>query len=415
MKAKTLRESNDGRRRRICMLLHNRYEVDARVKREARTLAEEFDLRVIHLCEGNETSGSFRDGPIEIERFNVATRKLPRSPLFWFLKYSEFSVRLAWRAARSRPDAYHAHDLPMVLPALLAARIHRAPVVYDAHELYAEMGMHSPRFSRIWRAIDRWVLQRVDRVIAVNRSRADIMVKELGAPPPFIVPNLPIQMSASDLPRKENSPLLDFVHSRIGSPPPIVLYQGVLAEGRALEQVLEAVPRAQTPFLLVLLGHKTAYLGHLLEIAHERGLSDRVLHHPGVASDELSAYTVGADAGLVIYAKTPLNNYLCAPNKLFEYCMARVPVIGCDFPEVRRVLDEFPVGELFEVDSPDSIAAAIDRLVSSPDRMRQAREATAEVRERYHWGVARQELERLYAGLFEKQAGEPLSTENSRS
>ena len=92
--------------------------------------------------------------------------------------------------------------------------------------------------------------------------------------------------------------------------------------------------------------------------------------------------------------------YLCAPNKLFEYCMASVPVIGCDFPEVSRVLQESPIGELFDVDSPDSIAAAIDRLLGDPDRLRQAREATADIRERHHWGVARRELERLYDGLF---------------
>jgi glycosyltransferase involved in cell wall biosynthesis len=401
LKSKETSESNDGNRRHICMLLQGRYDTDARVKRDARTLARDFDLRVIHLCGEGEVPGSFRDGCVEIERFDLLTRRLPGSSLFLPLKFVEFGIRVAWRASRRRPDAYHAHDLPMVLPALLAAWFFRAPVVYDAHELYAEMGMHSPRSARFWRAIDRWVSHRVDRVIAVNQSRADIMVEELGSKPPFIVPNLPIQLAKGDLPAKEDSPLREFVRSRVSDPRPVLLYQGVLAPGRALDQVLEAMPKVQSPFVLVLLGHRTTYLDGLLEIVDARGLSDRVLYHPGVDSDHLSAYTVGADAGLVIYAKTPLNNFLCAPNKLFEYCMASVPVIGCDFPEVRRVLDELPVGETFDVDSPDSIAAAIDRLMGDPDRLRQAQEATAEVRERYHWGVAQRELERLYAGLFE--------------
>jgi glycosyltransferase involved in cell wall biosynthesis len=394
------------------MLLQNRYDVDARVKREARTLAQRYNLCVIHLCGKGEAPGKSSDGPVEIERFDVLTRDLPGNALLWSLKFAELTIRIAWRAARRRPDAYHAHDLPMVLPALLAARIHRAPVVYDAHELYSEMGMHSPMLRRIWRSVDRWVLKRVNRVIAVNCSRAEVMVEDLGAPPPFIVPNLPIRASLNELPQKDQSPLRDFVQSIIDGPRSILLYQGVLAPGRALEEVLEAVPKVRTPFIFVLLGHKTAYLEHLLDIVRERGLSDHVLHHPGVDSDRLSAYTVGADAGLVIYAKTPLNNYLCAPNKLFEYCMANVPVIGCDLPEVRRVLEEATVGELFDVDSPDSIAAAIDRLLGNPDRLRQAQEATAVVRERHHWGVARRELERLYDGMFKQQVGESHSSES---
>ena len=71
-------------------------------------------------------------------------------------------------------------------------------------------------------------------------------------------------------------------------------------------------------------------------------------------------------------------------------------------PEVRRVLDESPVREVFRVAPPDSIAAAIDRLLGDADGIHKAREATVEVSRRYHWGVARKELERLYVGLFEE-------------
>ena len=383
------------------MLLQGRYETDARVKREARTLAEKHDVRVIYLCGHREVPGRLADGSVETERFDLFTRRLPKNLFFRSLKFAELCGRLAWRAARARPDAYHAHDLPMVLPGLLARAIHRAPLVYDAHELYAEMGMHSPWSARFWRMIDRWVSSRVDRVIAVNQSRADVMVEELGSQQPFIIPNLPMRPTPTDLPQKDQSPLRDFVRRTGGESLPILLYQGIFAHGRALERVIEAIPKARSPFLFVLLGHETDYLDKLLQMVRERGLSDRVVHHPGVGSDELLAYTAGADAGLVIYAKTPLNNYLCAPNKLFEYCMASVPVIGCDFPEVSRVLNEFSIGELYDVDSADSIAAAIDRLLGDSKRLKAAQDATIEVRDRFHWGVAKLELERLYAELFD--------------
>ena len=67
----------------ICMLLHNRYDMDARVKREARTFASRYRVRVVHLCGEVPTSGSALDAGVEVERIEVLSRSLPRSPVSW--------------------------------------------------------------------------------------------------------------------------------------------------------------------------------------------------------------------------------------------------------------------------------------------------------------------------------------------
>ena len=170
----------------VCMLLQNRYDMDARVKREARTLSSDLRIRVLHLTGEGQTSGEYTDGEgggeVEIERFDPLTRGLPRLGLFWPIKLLEFVLLLAWKASRLRPDAYHAHDLPMVIPAYLASLFHRAPIIYDAHELYSETGQDRPFIASIWKRIDAWAVKRVQAVIAVNQSRADVMVEELGGP-----------------------------------------------------------------------------------------------------------------------------------------------------------------------------------------------------------------------------------------
>jgi len=384
----------------LCMLLQADYDGDARVKREARSLAERYRVHVIHLPGREDRSGARWDGEVRVEALQVAPRGLPRSPAFWLVKYAEFVVRAALRAARMRPKAYHAHDLPMVLPALIAARMAAAPVVYDAHELYAETEGHGRLLARVWRAIDRAVLRRVDRVIAVNPSRARVMVEELGAPEPVIVPNLPPLRPRDSLPAPEASPLRRFVDERSVGRPRILLYQGLIAPGRALDVAVRAMGRIRSDVVLVLLGFHNPGVDRLLALAAAEGVAGRVLYHPGVASDALADFTAGADAGLVSYASSPRNNYLCAPNKLFDYCMAGVPVVGCDLPEVRRLLTAHDVGELFDVGSPESLAAAVERLLGDPARLEPARRATGEVRERHHWGAAREALWGLYEGLL---------------
>ena len=53
---------------------------------------------------------------------------------------------------------------------------------------------------------------------------------------------------------------------------------------------------------------------------------------------ELLAFTAGADVGAIPYRAVGLNNYLTSPNKLFEYAVAGVPVVGSRFPELVKVI-----------------------------------------------------------------------------
>jgi glycosyltransferase involved in cell wall biosynthesis len=288
----------------------------------------------------------------------------------------------------------------MVPAAIFASWVSRAPVIYDSHELWNEAADQTPARQRFWGIVERWVLPRVTAVIAVNQSRAEVMIQELGSPPPFVIPNYPMHQPLISLPPRETSPLREFVRERGHADCSILLYQGVIADGRNLDRVVAAMGHVRAPVVLVLVGQLSAFSESLVAQTQSLGVTDRVLFHDRIDSDVLPAYTVGADAGLVTYAETPRNNYLCAPNKLFEYCMAGVPVIGCAFPEVARVMDVHPIGEKFEDSYPQTIAAAIDRLLGDPERLARAREATLVVREKFHWAAAAPELDRLYDRVF---------------
>lgn len=386
--------------RSICMLLHSNYDTDARVKREARHLSRRARVRVVQMADRDQPVGMRTDGSIEVERLQLRTRHLPQSTLFWGIKFIELTLRMTWRAARMRPSAYHAHDLIMVPAAIFASWLHRAPVIYDSHELWNEAADQTPARQRFWAIVEHWVLPRVTAVIAVNQSRAEVMTNELGSPPPFVIPNYPIHQPFESLPARDSSPLRAFVREQGHGDRALLLYQGVMADGRNLDRVVAAMAHVRTPVVLVLVGQLSAFSDGLAAVAERTGVTDRVLIHDRIDSDLLPAWTVGADAGVVIYAETPRNNYLCAPNKLFEYCMAGVPVVGCAFPEVSRVMDAYAIGESFADSKPETIAAAIDRLLGDPARLARAREATLVVREKFHWEAVSVQLDRLYDRVF---------------
>ena len=56
-----------------------------------------------------------------------------------------------------------------------------------------------------------------------------------------------------------------------------------------------------------------------------------------------------------------------SPMKLYEYILARRPVILSDLPQLREVLDHETSGLFVKPNDPASLAAAIDHLASNPE------------------------------------------------
>ena len=85
--------------------------------------------------------------------------------------------------------------------------------------------------------------------------------------------------------------------------------------------------------------------------------------------------------------------YTTLPNKLFEYMMADVPLIGSDSPGIGRVVEETGTGEVCDPEDPVALAAAIQRILEDPDRYRKGLE---DARVQYNWGVEEAKLLALY-------------------
>ncbi len=112
--------------------------------------------------------------------------------------------------------------------------------------------------------------------------------------------------------------------------------------------------------------------------------------------DELLAFTASADVGLCNIVNSSVSYHTSLPNKLFEYIMAGVPVIGSDSPEIGRVVTETGTGEVCDPDDGAAIAAAARRILADPTRYRSGLEAA---RRQYHWEVEERKLLGLYEEL----------------
>ncbi|PDV99975.1 glycosyltransferase family 4 protein [Candidatus Chloroploca asiatica] len=383
----------------VTMCVANDMQQDSRVEREASTLAAA-GYQVVVLCirkSPSQPKQEERNG-YTISRLDIVSRRLPRHAVFNIVKLLEFLIATFVVALRQQSMIYHAHDLPTLPAMYLAARLRRAKVIYDSHELFTETAY--VQFRSMWRLIERFLLHGVDAVIAANIERATVMHEEYGARNlPLTIENCPPLYQG-----KRTSLLPDYVREQRCSWTQIVLYQGGIIPGRSAETVIRAMRYAPATSGLIFLGRITEeYKEKLLVLAKEQSVADRVLFHRPVPYGKLLAYTSSATVGLVLYENTSRNNYLCAPNKLYEYMMVGLPVVASDFPPLRRVVSTHAVGELVNSTDPADIGRAVTALLISPERMQEIGILSKQVASaHYCWEVESIKLLDLYTHLRQR-------------
>lgn len=366
----------------IAMLVHNPMTIDARVMREAATLgAAGHEVVVFALAAEGLPSSEQRDG-YRIERVAEKTTASWRSPFRKWWQLRKRAAALVDAAVALAPDVVHCHDTDTLPAGMAVSRVTGARVVYDAHELFPDMlaghGRDSLLVQAYWRRLEARLVSRADLVITVSPSIATIL-RERYHVEPMVVRNTPRLAPLAD-----HTTLRTMVGAKDSDV--IALYQGGLIGGRALSRLVEAVCAVDDVVLIV--EGDGPEMAAMSRVATARHCEDRVRFMGWVAHELLHQHACGADIGVVIYENTSLNNFNAAPNKLYAYMMAGLPIASSDFPGLRDVVVSGGLGEVFDPMSVESISSALGQLARDAVRRREMSvRARVLAEERYNWEV----------------------------
>ncbi|RJQ52756.1 MAG: glycosyltransferase [Actinobacteria bacterium] len=369
------------------MIQFNSSRFLTRVDREAKTLAGAgHEVVLLALKDPDTEATEEREGYV-VRRVAVLTRRLPRWTIFKPLKAWEGAWRMFWRAWRSRSDVYDVRDLEPMAIGWLAARMRRAKLVYSSDELCLERNGfdRKPSWLRaLYGAYERFFIRRADVVISTDRYRGKELARRYPGIRPIIVRN--VSELVKPMPKKAALPELKGRGLRL------MIYQGLLSKGRGLEQAIHSLEQLED-FALLIVGYGPLE-AELRMLAEELRVSDRVVIREAVPFNKLVKYTAAADAGLVLIQDVCRSYYLCAPNKFYEYMMMGVPVVASDFPEMRDVIAQHPVGVLVEDPSNSrSLVRAVRKMFADEDAYRDMRKTAREVAlKRFNWGVEQKGL-----------------------
>ncbi len=299
------------------------------------------------------------------------------------LFYAEYNIRLFLYLLFAKFDIICAIDLDTILPGYFSAKIRSKICIYDAHEYFTEVPelVERPRVKKIWERIANITIPNIRYCYTVGESLAEILSQKYG--PSFAtIRNVPLKKTyKDDGDKKEN----------------ILLYQGVLNDGRGLEEMISAMhllPDAE----LWLAGE-----GDLSEVLRTQvkslQLEDRVKFLGYILPKDLPPITRKAKIGLNLLKNKGLNYYYSLANKAFDYINAAVPVVQVNFPEYQKLNAAFEVAVLVDDLSPETLAMACRKLLDDSVFYDKIRQNCKMARKVWNWENEEKTLVAFYNGL----------------
>lgn len=292
-------------------------------------------------------------------------------------------------------DVWQAEGLVALPVAVHLRRARGGLAVYDARDL----ATRSARFARLpgpWRALlerreTGWA-RSMDGLLTASDPYADVLEGVWGRRP-RVAWNGPDHEPVRE-PRR-------IWHERLGLTPerPLVLYLGLILDGRGIGQLCEAIGLVEGAGL-VIAGHgrdQERFQRRAAALRH----ADRI-HFPGpVAPADIPAAIAAADVSAMPVEGDTLNHQLNTPTKLFDAMGAGVPVVASDLPGMAPIVRATGCGELCDPDDPADIARAIRLILeATPERRAAYRDAAlAAARDVYAWEHQAPVLLDLYRNL----------------
>lgn len=386
--------------KKVTMFVWNNFMNDARVLREATALTDldytvtiiaKKELSEMHLSSSEEVRERvFVNRPLKIELPQKITDKIKSSILSKHIPNMLLMFKMIMLGRKYDTDVYHAHDLNTLIQGIVSAklRVNRKPLIYDSHEVQTSRTHYS--FDKIYK-IEKFLLNFTDEVIVENKTRADYHY-DLYKERPAAVHNY---SELYDIDEAKTFPLRK--EYNIPDNKKIVLYQGGMQDGRGLFKLLKAFVNIEGAVLFMIGDGKERQ--NLISYHKELALQNKVVFIERVPYKDLRSYTKAADIGIQFLENTNFNHYSASSNKLFEYIMAHVPVIGSKLPEIEQVIGNEEIGLTVETGNTEELTEALNKLINDDELRLKFKKNTEAAKYKYNWENEKDVLKELYTKL----------------
>ena len=310
---------------------------DQRIEKVCKTLHDAgYEIDLI----GNNWGGENpMERPYQFSRISLKSNSLKTA-------YFEFNWKLYYAlVSRVTPNTILlANDIDALYPNYLVSKKYNLPLVFDSHEIFTEMPAIQGKLSqKLWRFIERNLVPKMKYMMTESQSYAEWFHEKYGVDP-IVIRNIPRKISK----------IPDYPNNQ----PKVILYQGAINPFRGLSECILAMHKV--PNAVLKIAGDGPKKKELEDLVKKEKLENKVLFLGKLVPTDLRAVTITADLGISFEQNGGVSYLYSLPNKVSDYIQARVPIVMIDFPEMKRVINQFKVGEMITNHEPSTMADGIN-------------------------------------------------------
>ena len=366
--------------KRVIVSVINDLVTDQRVNKSCLTL-QKAGYEVLLVGRKQRKSPEMDERPYASHRMKLLFEK---GPCF----YAEYNIRLFFFLLFHRANLLLSNDLDTILPNYFVSKLKGVKMIYDSHEYFTETPelVNRPKVQRVWKCIEEFVVPKLDEMITVCDSIADLFREKYGVKC-HVIRNIPPQKA---LPPKGDK-------AELGLPLDkhlLVLQGSGINIQRGAEELVQAMQYLDDCHLMIIGGGDV--LPILKQMVVDLNIADRVRFLPRMSYAKMMAYTQNAELGFCLDKDTNLNYRFSLPNKLFDFIQAGVPIVASHLTEIEKVIRKYDLGLFIENHEPKTIATAIRDGLSDTERIKAWKANLAQAAADLCWENEEQKLLEIY-------------------
>ncbi len=348
-----------------------------------------YDQRMIRICNSLQQNGYdvLLVGRSLKSAVGLVEQPFNQRRIFCFFKagklfYLEYNLKLLFFLFWIKLDLICAIDLDTIVPCFLVSVLRGKKRVYDAHELFSEMKevVTRPLVRWVWKHIEAFTVPHFKMGYTVNSPIQKILKQHYKINYQVIL-NTPLLKDPDKPIEKQN----------------FIIYQGAVNEGRCFENLIPAFQWIDCPLWIFGDGN---FLEKAKRLSRKYKVEDKVIFKSKLLPAQLREITGAATMGITIFENKGLSNYYSLANRFFDYIHAGIPQLCVDYPAYKEINDQFEVAVLLADLSAPAIAAAINGLLTDPQKRKKLSENCQLARRIFNWQNEEKKLNNFYHSII---------------
>lgn len=286
-------------------------------------------------------------------------------------------ARLLAHARDVAADLYIAHSEPALYAAWQLMGQGRC-VGVDMEDWFSEDLLPEARKSRplkLLRFLEGELLRRGAYASCPSRAMSSALAAAYGSKAPVAIYNvfpLASRPTRAGARQDRRDPAL----------PSICWYSQTLGPGRGIEDLIDALPLLTHPLELHLRGRVAPGVETWIKSRLPEAWRPRVFIHPLVPNDEIADRVAEHDIGFAGEVPYCRNRDLTVTNKILQYLLCGLAVVASDTTGQREIAARAADAvDLYAASDSRALAATLNRLIGTPNRLHQMKAAAAQAAE----------------------------------